>query len=576
MGFQPPLQSLRFWLDEVIAADGLRTHCPAYDSDILSAVLEGAGSLAAGAFADLNMRGDVEPARLENGVVRTTPGFAAAYKQLAGDGWVGLNATEAYGGQGLPEAIGAAAFELFTAANLSLSLCPMLTQGAIRALDVHGAQALKDRYLAKLIAGEWTGTMNLTEPQAGSDLALVRSKAEAAEDGLWRITGDKIFITWGDHDVADNIVHLVLARLPGAPEGVKGISLFVVPKRLVGADGVLGEHNRITTTKVEHKLGIHGSPTCALSFEGSLGELVGEPHQGVACMFTMMNAARLHVGLQGVGLAERAYQAAVAYTLERRQGRSVFTGEAPAPIADHPETRRSLLLMKAKIEASRAICLLAAACADVAHATEGDTARDASLREDLLIPMAKGWSSEVAVEVASMALQLHGGMGFMEETGAAQYYRDARILPIYEGTTTIQANDLIGRKLRPDALSAVAKLVADMRATVASMSTENDLSTSGAILDEAVMAFESAADWFAQKRSDADAQAGAVGFLKLSSEVVGGWMLARAALADGRRRMLFSFYADQVLGQVPAAARAVMAGAGVLIAFDPRTALDAA
>ncbi|HRD46141.1 MAG TPA: acyl-CoA dehydrogenase, partial [Caulobacter sp.] len=460
-----------------------------------------------------------------------------------------------FGGQGLPKTLEIGVFEMIQAASLAFGLCPMLTQGAIEALAAHGTDRQKALYLPRLVSGEWTGTMNLTEPQAGSDLAALATRAEPDGEGGWRLTGQKIFITWGDHDAADNIVHLVLARLPDAPEGSRGISLFLAPKVLVGEDGALGRRNDVRPVSIEHKLGIHASPTCVMAFEGARAELVGAPHQGLAAMFTMMNAARLQVGTQGVGIAERAYQQALTFAKERKQGRSAWTGQSHAPIFDHPDVRRTLVLMKAKTQAARAICLSTAVAADLARHAGTPEARDsAKLREELLTPIAKGWSTDVGVEAASLGLQIHGGMGFIEETGAAQHYRDSRILPIYEGTNGIQAIDLVGRKLSMAGGAAMTALIAEMR---------GDAGEEARLL-AGVEAVERAAAWLADRKGGPDALAGATSFLKLCGDVVGGWMLLKMARADEAYRPLWTFYAEQVLTGAPGLVPAVTQGAAAL------------
>ena len=419
MTYKAPLRDLTFTLAQVADIDQLAGGgaFPDFDRDTMSAVLDAAGALAGDVLAPLNRIGDQVGAACANGRVTAAPGFAAAYKAFAEGGWNSLSADPEFGGQGLPKALELAVFETFQAANMAFALCPMLTQGAIEALQAHGDARQRSIYLPRLVSGEWTGTMNLTEAQSGSDLSTVRARAEPDGNGGYRLYGQKIFITWGDHDCADNIVHLVLARLPDAPPGVKGISLFLAPKILVGEDGVLGGANDLRPASIEHKLGIHGSPTCVMLFDGAQAELVGQPNQGLAHMFTMMNAARLNVGVQGVAIAERAYQQALAFSQERRQGRSAWTGEASAPIFDHPDVRRSLGLAKAKIEAARGICLAAGVAADLARlAPNPDDRHAARLREELLTPVAKAWSTDVGVEVASIGVQVHGGMGFIEET----------------------------------------------------------------------------------------------------------------------------------------------------------------
>ncbi len=588
MTYKAPVRDLLFALDSAADYPKLAPIFPAADADTVAAVLEGAGALAADVLAPLNRIGDTAGAKFENGRVRSAPGFAAAYRKFAEGGWCGLTADPAFGGQGLPKALEIAVFEMVQAANMAFGLCPMLSLAAIEALSIHGTERQKALYLPRLISGEWTGTMNLTEPQAGSDLAAIAMRAEADGAGAYRLTGQKIFITWGDHDVADNIVHMVLARMDDAPPGSRGLSLFVAPSRLVAEDGSLGAANKLGPASIEHKLGVHASPTCVMAYEGAAAELVGAPHQGLAAMFVMMNAARLQVGVQGVAIAERAYQQALSYALERRQGRSAWTGALPAPLFDHPDVRRSLMLMKAKIEAARAICLSTAVAADLARLAGNPVDRDAArLREELLTPIAKAWSTDVGVEVASMALQVHGGAGFIEETGAAQHYRDARILPIYEGTNGIQAIDLMGRKLALGKGRAVRELVADIFPTAAALKSADDawLHTIGAHLEAGLAAVQSATGWLNERRGHAqpDALAGATPYLRLLGEVTGAWMLGKQALAASaklaagegpqdywRTRIgLARVFSQQVLAQAPGLTQAVTQGAVDLFRATP-------
>ena len=584
MSFQAPVRDLLFCLNEIVGIktlSGLEAFSH-LDEETLSAVLDGAGALAGDVLAPLNAAGDKAGATYANGKVTAVPGFADAYKAFSQGGWTSLAADPAYGGQGLPKVLELAVFEIMHAANMAFSLCPMLTQGAIEAIHAHGTDRQKALYLPKMIAGEWTGAMNLTEPQSGSDLGGIRTKAEPDGKGGYKLTGQKIFITWGDHDCTDNIVHLVLARLPDAPEGSRGISLFLAPKRLVAEDGGLGDPNALRPGGIEHKLGIHASPTCIMLFEGAQAELIGEPNRGLAHMFTMMNAARLNVGMEGVGIAERAYQQALAYALERRQGRSIWTGETNAPIFDHPDVRRTLAGMKAKIEAARAICLLTAVSADLAgHAETEEERAAARLREEVLTPIAKAWSTDVGVEVASLGVQIHGGMGFIEETGAAQHYRDARIAPIYEGTNGIQAMDLVGRKLGLDGGEGVQALISDMARTAEAVTEDQSLehlSQLGTRLEHAVEAAASATAWLNDRRSGADGLAGATPYLTLMGDVIGGWLLIKGAVAAAKgsydpayaaaRIGLASHYAETVLTQAPGRVAGVIAGAATLKALD--------
>jgi alkylation response protein AidB-like acyl-CoA dehydrogenase len=590
MTYKAPVRDLMFSLEAAADYGRLAALFPHADAETTTAVLEGAGALAADVLAPLNRIGDTVGAKLENGVVRTAPGFPDAYKQFAAGGWNGLSAAEAHGGQGLPKALEVAVFEMIQGANMAFGLCPMLTLAAIEALSTHGTDRQKSLYLPRLVSGEWTGTMNLTEPQAGSDLGAITSRATPDGDGGYRLSGEKIYITWGDHDVADNVVHLVLARLPDAPPGSRGLTLFLCPKRLVADDGAIGEANTLRAASLEHKLGVHGSPTCVMLYEDAKAELVGAPNQGLAAMFVMMNSARLQVGVQGVGIAERAYQAALAYALERKQGRSAWTGALPSRLFDHPDVRRTLMLMKAKIEAARGLCLATAVHADLARLSANPLDRDtARMREDLLTPLAKAWSTDMAVEVASMGLQIHGGMGFIEETGAAQYYRDARILPIYEGANGIQGIDLMGRKLAIGKGQAVRELVSDIVATAAALKSADDawLHTIGARLEAGLAAVQSATGWLIERRGHAqpDALAGATPYLKLLGDVVGGWMLAKGAMAASEKIAagegpadywrtkigLARVFSEQVLAGAPALAGAVSQGAIDLFRATPES-----
>ncbi len=590
MTYKAPVRDLLFALEAAADFGRLSSLFPSADAATVEAVLEGAGALCADVLAPLNRPGDLAGARFENGAVRTAPGFAGAYRQFAAGGWNGLSAEPEHGGQGLPKAVEIAVFEMVQGANMAFGLCPMLTLAAIEALTHHGTDRQKGLYLPRLICGDWTGTMNLPEPQAGSDLGAIATRAEPDGAGGYALTGEKIFITWGDHDVADNIIHMVLARLPDAPPGSRGLSLFLTAKRLVGEDGRLGAANGLRPASIEHKLGAHASPTCVMLFEGAKAELVGAPNQGLAAMFVMMNAARLQVGVQGVGVAERAYQSALAFSLERRQGRSAWTGTLPSRIFDHPDVRRTLMLMKARIEAARGLCLSTAVAADVARLSANPVDRDAArFREDLLTPIAKAWSTDMAVEVASMGLQVHGGMGFIEETGAAQYYRDARILPIYEGTNGIQAIDLMGRKLALGKGQAVRELVADIFPTAAALKSADDawLHTIGARLEAGLAAVQSATGWLIERRGHAqpDALAGATPYLKLLGDVVGGWMLGKQALAAAahlaagegpedywRTRIgLARVFAEQILSQSPGLTQAVTQGAVDLFRASPES-----
>ncbi len=576
MTFRAPVDDLRFALEVAGLPAAAAAGVADADAETAAAVLEAAGRFAEEVLAPLNRVGDVEGARLENGRVRCAPGFADAYRAYAQAGWTGLTAPAEHGGQGLPRAVGLAAFEMVHAANMAFGLCPMLSEAAVHALVEHGDARQQALYLPRLVSGEWTGTMNLTEPQAGSDLARVQTRAEPDGEGGYRLTGQKIFITWGDHDAADNIVHLVLARLPDAPPGVKGISLFLAPKRRVGEDGRLGAANDLRPGGLEHKLGIHASPTCVMLFEGAQAELVGRPNEGLAHMFTMMNAARLNVGAEGVGIAERAYQGAAAYARERRQGRSAWSAQPDATLADLPDVRRMLMVMRARIVAGRGVCLETAVAADLARgARDPELRARARRREELLTPVAKAWSTDMGVEVASLAVQVAGGMGYMEETGLAQHYRDSRIAPIYEGANGVQAIDLAGRKLSMADGLALRELLDDWRA--AASACTGDLAAVGSALAAAIEACAHAAAWLAERRGSPDALAGATTFLRLLGDTAGGAVharsavLARAAAEHAARAAhtsaLARFYAEQMLAAAPGLAATATSGAGALEAW---------
>ncbi|AXS80390.1 acyl-CoA dehydrogenase [Dechloromonas sp. HYN0024] len=576
-----PLKEMRFVMQELAGLDQVVSlpGCEEASPDVVDAILEEAARFSGEVLSPLNRVGDRDGAKWKDTVVTTSPGFKEAYRQFVDNGWNGLGCDPEFGGQGLPKLLSTAVSEMWKAANHAFSLCPMLTQGAIEALMIAGTDEQKAAYLPNLVSGEWTGTMNLTEPSAGSDLAAVRSRAEPVGDGTYKVFGQKIFITYGEHDMTDNIVHLVLARTPNAPEGVKGISLFVVPKFLLKADGTPGERNDVYCVSIEHKLGIHGSPTAVLAFGdhgGAIGTLVGEENRGLEYMFIMMNAARFNVGLEGLGDAERAYQRAVVYAKERVQGTEVGVRGGPkVPIIKHPDVRRMLLSMRARIEAMRALAYVTAAAQDNAHANPDAVAREkARAFADLLIPVVKGWSTESAIDIASLGVQVHGGMGYIEETGAAQHLRDARITAIYEGTTAIQANDLIGRKIAREKGATILAVIADMRAAAAQL--DGDLAGIGARQQAAIEALEKAVNWLVGTFS-ADpkaAHAGAVPFLYLFGIVAGGWQMGRAAviarskLASGESDPFWvaklattRFYADHFLTQAAGLAESVVAGA---------------
>ncbi|MDA8521515.1 acyl-CoA dehydrogenase [Acidovorax sp. NCPPB 4044] len=561
--------------------------------DTAQAVLEECARFNEGVVAPLNVAGDRNPSSWKDGQVTTTPGFKEAFRQYAEGGWQGLQHPVDFGGQGLPKTIGAACAEMLNSANMSFALCPLLTDGAIEALLTAGSDALKATYLEKLVSGQWTGSMNLTEPQAGSDLALVRTRAEPQGDGSYKVFGTKIFITYGEHDMAENIVHLVLARVAGAPEGVKGISLFVVPKLLVDGDGSPGARNDVQCVSIEHKLGIKASPTAVLQFGdagGAVGYLVGEENRGLEYMFIMMNAARYAVGLQGIAVAERAYQQAVQYARDRVQSRPV-DGSLPgsAPIIHHPDVRRMLMTMRALTEGCRAMATVAAAAYDAAHHhTDAAVRKENQAFYEFMVPLVKGYSTEMSLEVTSLGVQVHGGMGFIEETGAAQHYRDARILPIYEGTTAIQANDLVGRKTVRDGAATALAISGQARGTVDALRAAGtpDAEAVARRLAEACDAFDDAARFIAgSAKADPNAAfAGSVPYLMLAGNLVAGWQMGRALLkaqallagqgaAGGDAAFLQAkvatarFYAEHILVRTRAQRDAIVDGAASVTAL---------
>jgi hypothetical protein len=547
------------------------------------AVLEECARFNEGVVAPLNVDGDRNPSSWKDGQVTTTPGFKEAYRQYTEGGWQGLQHPTEFGGQGLPKTIGAACGEILNSANLSFALCPLLTDGATEALLTAGSEELNATYLANLISGKWTGTMNLTEPQAGSDLAMVRTRAEPQPDGTYKIFGTKIFITYGEHDMAQNIVHLVLARVTGAPEGVKGISLFVVPKFMVGKDGSPGARNDVHCVSIEHKLGIKASPTAVLQFGdhgGAAGYLVGQENRGLEYMFIMMNAARYAVGVQGIAIAERSYQQAVQYAKERIQSRPVDGSlNASAPIIHHPDVKRMLMTMRACTEGCRAMASVAAAAYDAAHHHPDPQARKQNQAfYEFLVPLVKGYSTEMSIEVTSLGLQVHGGMGYIEETGAAQYYRDARILTIYEGTTAIQANDLVGRKTARDGGQVAKAIAAQIAKTEAELARRDSVAARAVLkrLAAARQAFIEVVDFVAgnTKASPNAVFAGSVPYLMLAGNVMAGWQLARSLLvaedmaargedAEFMRAKIATarFYADHMLSKVPGIRDAIVEGA---------------
>lgn len=541
MSFTAPVKDMLFCMEHLANLPQV-AQIPGFEDASLEtaqAVLEESAKLCEGVIEPLNVPGDTQPSSFAEGKVVTTPGFKEAYQQYVQGGWQGLQHPVDFGGQGLPKTIGAACVEMLNASNISFALCPLLTDGAIEALLTAGSDALKAKYLEKLVSGEWTGTMNLTEPQAGSDLALVRTKAEPLPDGTYKIFGTKIFITYGEHDMAENIIHLVLARVAGAPEGVKGISLFVVPKFLVNDDGSLGARNDVHCVSIEHKMGIKASPTAVLQFGdngGAIGYLVGEENRGLEYMFIMMNAARYGVGLQGIGVSERAYQRAVQYARDRVQSRPVDGSVAgSAAIIHHPDVRRMLMTMRSVTEACRAMASTAAAAYDAAHHHPDAEVRKANAAfYEFMVPLVKGYSTEMSLEVTSLGVQVHGGMGFIEETGAAQYYRDAKILTIYEGTTAIQANDLVGRKTARDGgenAKAIAAQIAKTEAELRASGSAAALSMADR-LQSAREAFLQVVDFVVgkTKASPNAVYAGSVPYLMLAGNLMAGWQMGRAML----------------------------------------------
>ncbi len=593
--YAAPLKDMRFVMNELAGLNEL-AKLPGFEDatpDTVDAILDEAARFASGVLDPLNWSGDQEGSKWQDGKVTTPKGFREAYKQYVEAGWGALPLDPEWGGQGLPKLVATAVEEMWASANMSFSLCPLLTQGAIEALLLRGSDELKKRFLPKMVEGTWTGTMNLTEPQAGSDLSLVRTKAVRQGDH-YLISGQKIFITYGEHDLAENIVHLVLARTPDAPEGVKGISLFVVPKFVLNADGSLGKRNSANCASIEHKLGIHASPTAVMVFENAVGYLVGEENKGLAYMFIMMNAARFGVGMEGVSIAERAFQRALAFAKERLQGRDLTEGGGTVPIIRHPDVRRMLMLMKSQTEAMRALAYVVAAAMDTAerHADK-ETRQRMQAFVDLMIPVVKGWSTETGIDIASLGIQVHGGMGFIEETGAAQHLRDARITTIYEGTTGIQANDLIGRKIAREGGATVKAWLEHLQQFDAELakSRQPDIAKVRGALATASKALAEAVEYLLATfgKDVKAASAGAVPFLRLMGIVAGGWQLARSALiaerrlAEGKGDKAFyqakiataRFFADQLLSQAPGLASAVTSGGAGALSLDEEQFLAA-
>ncbi|NRG19693.1 acyl-CoA dehydrogenase [Rhizobiales bacterium] len=553
--------------------------------DLVDAIIAEAGRFAAEEIAPLNEIGDRHGTPLKDGEVMTPPGWKETYARWCEGGWNSLTGDPEFGGQGLPTMLHAAAMELWNSGSMAFAIGPTLTIGAIEALQKHASPELQEKFLPKLVSGEWMGTMNLTEPQAGSDLNALRARAERAGDGTYRIFGQKIFITYGEHDFTDNIVHLVLARLPDAPQGTKGISLFLVPKFLVNDDGSLGERNDVRCAGVEHKLGIHGSPTCTMAYgdnEGAIGWLIGEENRGLACMFTMMNNARLAVGIQGVGVGERASQEAIAYALERKQGRAAGdTSQGMSAIAHHPDIKRTLLSMQAYTQVARAICYLNAHAIDMAELAEGDAAKKHwSERAGLLTPIAKALSTDIGVEVASLGVQVHGGMGYIEETGAARLLRDARIAPIYEGTNGIQAIDLVTRKLPLSGGEHIRGFIGELREISGSArgSNREGFTEMADKLDMAVADLEEASDWLLAAMAEGrmgEALSGATPFLRLAGVTLGGALLIKGAVAstgdapaEKRRVQLARYFAGSQLGQTSGLKADILSAADAVLGYD--------
>ncbi|MGO9948297.1 MAG: acyl-CoA dehydrogenase [Steroidobacteraceae bacterium] len=584
--YQAPLADMKFVLRELVDFE-LLAQLPGFGEvtlDLAEAVLDEAAKFANSVLSPLNRSGDLQGARWQEGLVLTAAGWKQAYTRFVADGWNALSCPADFGGQNLPRVLSALVEEMWNGANVAFALCPMLTRSAIDAIELRGTQAQRDKYLPKMVSGEWTGSMNLTEPQAGSDLSAVRTRAVPSGDGRYLLTGQKIFITYGEHDLTGNIIHMVLGRVAGAPDGVRGISLFLVPKFLVNADGSLGARNDVHCVSIEHKLGINGSPTCVLAFGekgGAVAELVGEENRGLEYMFIMMNAARYSVGLEGVGISERACQTALAYAHERVQGTEAgLRGGARVAIVRHPDIRRMLMIMKSHTEAMRALAGVVAISLDAArlHPEPSERERHQAFA-DLMIPVVKGWCTENSVDIASLGIQVHGGVGFVEETGAAQFLRDARITPIYEGTTGIQANDLIGRKLARDGGSAARAVTAEMRELAATLAAVEKLARPAAEFSAAIDALEHAIRYVVENYATdiRGVSVGAVPMLKLFGIVAGGWQLLRSAQiaqqrlgsSSGNGAAAFyeakistaQFYADYVLSQAAGLAHSIVHGA---------------
>jgi len=586
--YRAPVDEIAFTLKHVCGLGDLQqnTRYAELGDDLVDAIVAEAGRFAAEEIAPLNAVADKHGTPLQDGKVTTPPGWREAYHAWIDGGWNGLSADPESGGQGLPQMLSAAALEMWNSGSMSFAIGPTLTIGAVEAMEKHASDELKAKYLAKLVSGEWMGTMNLTEPQAGSDLNALRARAERNDDGTYRIFGQKIFITYGDHDLTDNIIHMVLARLPDAPAGTKGISLFLVPKFLVGDDGALGARNDVRVAGVEHKMGIHGSPTCTMIYGddgGATGWLIGEENRGLACMFTMMNNARLAVGIQGLGVAERAYQHALNYAVERKQGRAPGDkGEGMSPIARHPDIKRMLLTMKSKTQVARAICYACAHAIDMTSIADDDEGRTFwNERAGLLTPIAKALSTDFGVEVASLGVQIHGGMGYIEETGAAQHLRDARIAPIYEGTNGIQSIDLVMRKLPLSGGTQINGFIAELKAIVDEVAASNrpEFGATADRLNASIRDLEEATDFMLSAQAEgriADALSGATPYLRVAGLSLGGALLAKGALRSvsepaarlAERTLLARSFCETVLGETAGLKSDIVLSAEAIQAFD--------
>jgi alkylation response protein AidB-like acyl-CoA dehydrogenase len=585
--YKAPVKDMQFILENISRMPELAQFATFEDAtpDMVSAILEEAGRVSAEVLAPTNVVGDEQGVKLENGTVNIPDGFAEAYKQYAEGGWGSLQFDPEYGGQGLPYSLSTSVMEMWQSANMSWGLCPLLSQGAVEALYLNGSDALKNKYLPNMISGEWAGTMNLTEPGAGSDLSVIRSKA-VPEGDHYLVSGQKIFITWGDHEMTDNIIHLVLARLPDAPAGVRGISLFLVPKFLVNENGELGERNDVEVASLEHKLGIHASPTCVMAFgenAGAVGYLIGQEGKGLACMFTMMNNARLAVGLQGVAISERAYQQALWYAGDRTQGQAVGFKEA-GPILRHADIRRMLMTMKGFTEAGRALAYDACGSLDFSHALEDKAlAAHEKARAAYLTPIVKGWCTEVAQEVTSLGVQIHGGMGFIEETGAAQHFRDARILPIYEGTNSIQALDLVGRKTLSDNGVAAQSVMDEISTALAEAAESARFKEAASKMQSALDVAKRVTDQLLSDSTENEYFSGAVAYnyMMMMGTLCGGWQLLRSGLAAQSKQvqgesdpyleakqLTALFYMDQVLPRYLSYSAVVETGSDAIMAFS--------